>query len=122
MAAVDDVGELIERYHQALRELVNGNPEPLKEIYSYRDDASLANPFGRQEGSGSAPERAARRRDHLRILQPAGLDGLLRRTPTEATRRGRFGTLLDHTGLPSRVASTTRRMESTTSSGRSNWM
>ena len=46
MASVDDVDELIERYHQALRELVNGNPEPLKEIYSNRGDVSLANPFG----------------------------------------------------------------------------
>jgi hypothetical protein len=46
LASVDDVDELIERYHQALRELVNGNPEPLKEIYSNRGDVSLANPFG----------------------------------------------------------------------------
>jgi ketosteroid isomerase-like protein len=46
MAAVDDVDELIEYYQRAMRELVNGNPEPLKEIYSHRDDVSLANPFG----------------------------------------------------------------------------
>jgi ketosteroid isomerase-like protein len=46
MAAVDDVEELIERYHLALGELVNGNPEPLKEVFSHRDDVSLANPFG----------------------------------------------------------------------------
>ena len=46
MVAVDDVDELIERSHLALRELVNGNPEPLKEIYSHREDVSLANPFG----------------------------------------------------------------------------
>ena len=46
MVTVDDVDELIERYQQAMRELVNGNPEPLKEIYSHRDDVSLANPFG----------------------------------------------------------------------------
>jgi ketosteroid isomerase-like protein len=45
MAAVDDVDELIERSHLALGELVNGDPEPLKEIYSHRDDVSLANPF-----------------------------------------------------------------------------
>jgi ketosteroid isomerase-like protein len=45
MAAVDDVDELIERSHLALGELVNGNPEPLKEIYSHRDDVILANPF-----------------------------------------------------------------------------
>ena len=46
MAAVDAVDELIERYHLALGELVNGNPEPLKEAFSHRDDVSLANPFG----------------------------------------------------------------------------
>jgi len=46
MAAVDDVDEIIERYHQALGQLVNGNPEPLKEVYSHRDDVSFANPFG----------------------------------------------------------------------------
>jgi len=46
MAAVDDVDELIERSHLALGEIVNGNPEPLKEIYSHRQDVSLANPFG----------------------------------------------------------------------------
>ena len=46
MATVDDVDELIERYHLGLRELVNGNPEHFEEIYSHRDDVSLANPFG----------------------------------------------------------------------------
>jgi ketosteroid isomerase-like protein len=46
MAYVDDVDELIEQYHQTLGELVNGNPEPVKEIYSHRDEVSLANPFG----------------------------------------------------------------------------
>ena len=45
MAAVDDVDEFIERSHLALGELVNGNPESLKEIYSHREDVSLANPF-----------------------------------------------------------------------------
>jgi len=46
MAAVDDVDELIERYQLAMDGLVNGDPEPLKEIYSHRQDVSLANPFG----------------------------------------------------------------------------
>lgn len=63
MAAVEDVDELIERYQQAMRELVNGNPEPLKEIYSHRDDASLANPFGPPvrgwDGSARAIEGSA---------------------------------------------------------------
>jgi ketosteroid isomerase-like protein len=37
---------VIERSHLALGEIVNGNPEPLKEMYSHRQDVSLANPFG----------------------------------------------------------------------------
>lgn len=37
-------------------------------------------------------------------------------------REPKRGTLLDHTGPPSRAAFTTRRIESTTSSGRSNWV
>ena len=46
MAAVDDLDQVIERSHLALGEIVNGNPEPLKEMYSHGQDVSLANPFG----------------------------------------------------------------------------
>ena len=46
MATVDDLDQVIERSHLALGEIVNGNPEPLKEMYSHRPDVSLANPFG----------------------------------------------------------------------------
>jgi len=46
MAAADDLDQVIERSHLALGEIVNGNPEPLKEMYSHLQDISLANPFG----------------------------------------------------------------------------
>ncbi len=46
MAAVDDVDELIEQYHLALGEFVKGNPEPAKQLFSRREDVSLANPLG----------------------------------------------------------------------------
>ena len=46
MATVDELDQVIERSHLALGEIVNGNPEPLKEMYSHRQDVSLANPFG----------------------------------------------------------------------------
>jgi len=46
MAAVDDVDKLIEQYHQALDEFVKGNPEPVKKLFSHREDVSLANPLG----------------------------------------------------------------------------
>lgn len=46
MAAEDDVDELIERYHLALGEFMKGNPEPVKNLFSHREDVSLANPQG----------------------------------------------------------------------------
>ncbi len=36
----------LEEYHRAGLEIVNGNPEVYKELYSRRDDVTLANPFG----------------------------------------------------------------------------
>jgi hypothetical protein len=40
-----DLEQVIERYHLALGELTNGNPELYKELFSRRDDVTLANPF-----------------------------------------------------------------------------
>lgn len=38
--------EFVERYHLALDEFFKGNPEPAQALYSHREDATLANPFG----------------------------------------------------------------------------
>jgi ketosteroid isomerase-like protein len=46
MAAVDDLAEVVERFHQALDEFLKGNPEPAKRLFSHREDVTLANPFG----------------------------------------------------------------------------
>jgi ketosteroid isomerase-like protein len=46
MAAADDVDELIERYQLALDEFMKGNPEPVQELFSHREDVTLANPLG----------------------------------------------------------------------------
>jgi ketosteroid isomerase-like protein len=46
MSATDDVDELIERYDLALGEFVKGDPEPVKELFSGKDDVILANPLG----------------------------------------------------------------------------
>jgi ketosteroid isomerase-like protein len=46
MATVDDVDELIEQYYRAQREFLRGNPEPVKDLFSQRDDVTLANPYG----------------------------------------------------------------------------
>src|SRR5215218_1901764 len=46
MTAVEDVDQLIEQYQLALDEFMKGNPEPVQKLFSHRDDASLANPYG----------------------------------------------------------------------------
>ena len=42
MVAVDDVAEVVEQYHLALGEFVKGAPEPLRMMYSHREDVTLA--------------------------------------------------------------------------------
>ena len=46
MAAVDDVDQLIEQFHLASNEFLKGNPEPTQNLFSHREDVTLANPFG----------------------------------------------------------------------------
>lgn len=46
MAKVDDLDQVIEQCQKALDEFVKGNPKPMQEMFSHRDDVSLANPFG----------------------------------------------------------------------------
>ncbi len=46
MSAVDNVDQLIEQYQLALGDFVKGNPEPVKQLFSHREDVSLANPLG----------------------------------------------------------------------------
>ena len=46
MSAVEDVDRLIERFHRAQVEFVKGDPEPTKELFSRKDDVTLANPLG----------------------------------------------------------------------------
>ena len=65
MSAVDDFDQVVEQSHLALGEIVKGNPEPLKMVYSHREDVSLANPFGPPvrgwEQAAATMERAASR-------------------------------------------------------------
>jgi ketosteroid isomerase-like protein len=45
MSAVEDVDELIEQFHLAQGEVAKGNPEPVKRLFSHREDVTLNNPF-----------------------------------------------------------------------------
>ena len=41
-----DFDEVVEQYQRALEEFVKGNPEPVKMVFSHREDVTLANPLG----------------------------------------------------------------------------
>ena len=42
----DPLDEVNERHQRALDEFARGNAEPVKDLFSHRDDVTLANPFG----------------------------------------------------------------------------
>ena len=42
-----DLQSVIRQYHTAADEFSRGDPEPVMQIFSRRDDVTLANPFGR---------------------------------------------------------------------------
>ena len=44
MAAVDDLDEVLEQFHQGQGEFAKGNPEPCKRFFSHREDVTLNNP------------------------------------------------------------------------------
>jgi ketosteroid isomerase-like protein len=58
-----DLTTLIEQQHLALHAFAKGDPEPLKNLYSRRDDVIIANPFGPPargwEKASETMERAA---------------------------------------------------------------
>jgi hypothetical protein len=46
MASVDDLDEVLEQFKLAGNEFVKGNPKPVQDLFSHKDDVTLANPFG----------------------------------------------------------------------------
>ena len=46
MSGGDNLDDVLEHYYSALDEFSRGDPEPVKSLYSHRDDVTLANPFG----------------------------------------------------------------------------
>jgi ketosteroid isomerase-like protein len=69
MAMVNNVDELIEQYHLALGEFMKGNPEPAKNLFSHRDDVTLANPYG---PPGRGWEHVAQTMEHAASLRRDG--------------------------------------------------
>ena len=65
----------VNAYNLALDQFVKGNPEPLKDLYSHRDDVSLANPFGPPvRGWDQVSQRMERGAQHYREGYAKGFD------------------------------------------------
>ena len=47
MVSVDDLEEVLEQFKLAGNEFMKGNPKPVQDLFSHREDVTLANPFGR---------------------------------------------------------------------------
>jgi ketosteroid isomerase-like protein len=69
VTAADDVDQLIERYQLSLDEFMKGNPGPVQELFSHREDVSLANPYGPPVRGW---ERIAEVTEHAASLRPDG--------------------------------------------------
>ena len=46
VAAIDDFDQVLKQFKQAGNEFMKGNPRPVQDLFSHRDDVTLANPFG----------------------------------------------------------------------------
>ena len=75
MAAADDLDQVIERYHQALDEIVKGSADGYKRRYSHTDDVTLANPFGPPaRGWDEVAKTLERAGSHYRDGETTGFD------------------------------------------------
>ncbi len=72
-----DFDEIVEQYHAALDEFMRGNAEPVKSMFSQRDDVSLANPFGpAARGWKSVADTAKLAATHYRDGEATGFENV----------------------------------------------
>jgi len=61
MTSAQEFGQALEASHRALDEIARGDPSAFLELYSRRDDVTLANPFGPPARGRAQVEEAGRR-------------------------------------------------------------
>jgi ketosteroid isomerase-like protein len=82
--SIQDFNAAVKNYNKALDVFVKGNPEPLKELYSHRDDVSLANPFGPPvTGWQQAAQRMELGAQHYRDGFAKGFDQIAKNVTSE---------------------------------------
>jgi ketosteroid isomerase-like protein len=121
MAAIDVFDQVVEPYHQALGEIINGSPEGYKELYSHRDDVSLANPFGTPvRGWNEVAKTLERAASHYRDGELTGFENVAKYVTLELAYlvevercKAKVGGREDLTPVALRVTSTFRPEEGT---------
>jgi ketosteroid isomerase-like protein len=85
MTAVDDrVDELIEQFHLVQDEFVNGNPEPVEQLFSHREDVTTANPRGPAvRGWEQVAQTMARAASNLREGEIVGFENVAKHVTPE---------------------------------------
>jgi ketosteroid isomerase-like protein len=72
---MDDLDQMVERYHLALAEFMRGNHEPAKVLFSEREDVTLGNPFGPfSRGWARVVDTMERAASHYRDGDAVGFD------------------------------------------------
>ncbi|HEU4488063.1 MAG TPA: hypothetical protein VFS38_02120 [Actinomycetota bacterium] len=70
-----DLAKVVADSHDAVDAFVKGDPEPLKELYSKRDDVTIANPFGPpSRGWANAAETMDRAATNFREGEAIGFE------------------------------------------------
>ena len=116
-----DFDEVVEQSHLALSEFANGNPETLKNMYSHREDVSLANPFGPAvRGWKQAAETMDRAASNYRDGEAIGFEGVAKNVTSDLAYiveveryRARVGGSADKVELALRVTSIFRPEDGT---------
>jgi ketosteroid isomerase-like protein len=76
--AVSQLDRIIDQYHGALDEFVNGSPMSLQELFSHRDDVSLANPVAPlARGWKEVSETQARASSRFQESEPTHFERLV---------------------------------------------
>ena len=76
--ATSELDHIIEQYHEALDQFVNGRPKQLQEFFSHRDDVSLANPVAPlARGWKEVSETQARASSRFQESEPTHFERLV---------------------------------------------
>jgi ketosteroid isomerase-like protein len=73
----EDLDQVVEQHHLALGEFMKGNYEPVKQLFSEREDVTLGNPFGPfARGLAQVVETMKRAASYYREGEASGFDAI----------------------------------------------